>query len=588
MDLFCLHAVIGEAAPLLIGRRLHRAYESDEREIALDFNLRDGRKLLISTDPQRLSIHLTSRPLRGVNPAYSKPRTDSAFPALLKKHLRPRRVTTAELLGYDRVVRLVFSEDRIMDDDPGSDDGSDSLEGEMHLYIQLTGRSADAVLTRGTDAIASLRRRELNHGYVPPSPPTDLFDPFLLSEPQWLAIIERSGSVFDAGLRLIGFTELYARELEYLARKKGAWKALEAIRSGLEYRDSRAFIYSRIPITEFERTIGREDVELILTTIRLEHLSGYAVQEFDSANEAADRYFRLKQSHAEFSAQRRRTRTVLVGSLKKLETLRSKLQAELQNLSSVEISQRRGELLLSNLHQAEKVGDSFLVVDYYQPDAPRIAIPAEGRPTAREAADHYFKLARKARNGRKAIGERIPAIEAEISAKNLLLEKMERCVEPDQLLRLSANTATLRSPSSRSRSTGTETKTKVSEKIPGARRYRTSDGYEVLVGRTDRDNDYLTLRVAKSLDLWFHAADYPGSHVVLRNPKRTTVPQRSIVEAAQLAAKFSQARNDTRVAVNYCEKKFVSKPKGFAPGQVRLSSFKTVMVEPRELDDRVF
>lgn len=588
MDLFCLHAVIGEAAPLLIGRRLLRAYESDEREIALDFNLRDGRKFLVSADPQRLSIHLTSRPLRGVNPAYSKPRTDSAFPALLKKHLRPRRVTNAELLGYDRVVRLVFSEDRIMDEDTGSEDVPDSLEGEIHLYIQLTGRSADAVLTCGTDVIASLRRREINRGYVPPSPPADLFDPFLLSEPQWLAIIERSGSVYNAGLRLIGFTELYARELEYLARQTGEWKALETIRSGLESRDSGAFIYSGIPINEFERTIGREDVELILTTIRLEHLSGFAVHEFGSANEAADRFFSLKQSRAEFSAQRRRARTVLIGSLKKLETLRDKLQSELQNLSSVEISQRRGELLLSNLHQAEKDGDSFLVVDYYQPDTPRIAIPAEGRPTAREAADHYFKLARKARNGRKAIGERIPAIDAEISAKNSLLEKLESCVEPDELLRLSGHVATRRSPSSGSRPTGLESKIKVPEKIAGTRRYLTSDGYEVLVGRTDRDNDYLTMRVAKSFDLWFHAADYPGSHVVLRNPKRTPVPQRSIVEAAQLAAKFSQARNDARVAVNYCEKKFVSKPKGFAPGQVRISSFKTVMVEPRELQDRVF
>src|SRR5262249_42113103 len=107
-------------------------------------------------------------------------------------------------------------------------------------------------------------------------------------------------------------------------------------------------------------------------------------------------------------------------------------------------------------------------------------------------------------------------------------------------------------------------------KIPGVRRYRSSDGYEILVGRADRDNDYLTFRVAKSLDLWFHAADYPGSHVVLRNPQRKPVPPRAITEAAQLAAKFSQARASDRVAVNYCERKFVSKMKGFAPGQVRL------------------
>ena len=119
------------------------------------------------------------------------------------------------------------------------------------------------------------------------------------------------------------------------------------------------------------------------------------------------------------------------------------------------------------------------------------------------------------------------------------------------------------------------------------RRYRSTDGYEILVGRTDRDNDNLTLRVAKSADLWFHAADYPGSHVVLRNPQRREVPMRAIIEAAELAGKFSSARNNAKVAVNYCEKKFVTKPKGFAAGQVRLASFKTVLVEPKESAERL-
>ena len=125
------------------------------------------------------------------------------------------------------------------------------------------------------------------------------------------------------------------------------------------------------------------------------------------------------------------------------------------------------------------------------------------------------------------------------------------------------------------------------EKISGVRRYRSTEGYEILVGRTDRDNDTLTFRIAKSYDLWFHAADYPGSHAVLRNPQRKEVPMSSILEAAQLAAKFSHARENAKVAVNYCERKFITKPKGFAPGQVRLSSFKTVMVEPKEAGERL-
>ncbi len=124
-------------------------------------------------------------------------------------------------------------------------------------------------------------------------------------------------------------------------------------------------------------------------------------------------------------------------------------------------------------------------------------------------------------------------------------------------------------------------------KISGVRRYRTSEGFEILVGRSDQDNDNLTFRVAKSHDLWFHAADYPGSHVVLRNPHRSLPPPGAIQKAAQIAAKFSHARHDSKVAVNYCEKKFVTKLKRAAPGQVRLSSFKTILVEPGEPAERI-
>jgi len=102
------------------------------------------------------------------------------------------------------------------------------------------------------------------------------------------------------------------------------------------------------------------------------------------------------------------------------------------------------------------------------------------------------------------------------------------------------------------------------------------------VGRTARDNDQLTFKVARPNDLWLHAADYPGSHVVVRNPTRKEMPQRTIIEAAQLTAYFSQARKDSKVAVRYTPRKFLSKPKGAAPGLVRLLRFKSMDVEPKE------
>ena len=96
-----------------------------------------------------------------------------------------------------------------------------------------------------------------------------------------------------------------------------------------------------------------------------------------------------------------------------------------------------------------------------------------------------------------------------------------------------------------------------------------------------KDNDYLTFRVAKSNDLWLHAADYPGSHVVVKSKNKLEIPNKTLIEAAQLAAFYSQAREESKVAVHYTLRKFVHKPKGAVAGLVNLASFKTILVEPK-------
>ena len=100
-------------------------------------------------------------------------------------------------------------------------------------------------------------------------------------------------------------------------------------------------------------------------------------------------------------------------------------------------------------------------------------------------------------------------------------------------------------------------------------------------------HDNLTFRVAQPNDLWMHAGDYPGSHVVVRNPTRKEIPHRTIIEAAQLAGRFSQASEDTKVVVHYTERKFLSKPKRAAPGLVRMSRFRSITIEPKESVSRL-
>lgn len=109
------------------------------------------------------------------------------------------------------------------------------------------------------------------------------------------------------------------------------------------------------------------------------------------------------------------------------------------------------------------------------------------------------------------------------------------------------------------------------------------EGWEVVIGKGDADNDTLTFKVAAGVDFWLHVAGVPGSHVIIRNPDRISEPPREVLErAAQLAAFFSKARDGGKVEVHWCRVADVSKPRGFAPGKVMLKSYKSIRVYPKE------
>jgi predicted ribosome quality control (RQC) complex YloA/Tae2 family protein len=574
MENFTLQAITRELALLLKGQRLGKVYQLGATDLALDFRLRDGRWLIVSTDPQRLALYLTRRKLSQLG---AEARAETPFVSLLKKYLAAAPLVGLDQSGYDRVVCFNFAAE--------TEDGGTVRRA---LIVELTGRSANVLLLDQDRVIATLRARAGQlEDYRAPSPPDEKLDPFSIGSERLNDLIAASnGDLAQAAQRyFIGFGPLYARELAARARSAQPEKALHSLLDELYHQPPHPHLYSSVPPDQIRAEIGRADFSLTLAPIPLHHLTDQVATPFATINEAADAYFTLIEERRSFLADYQQLKSALGSKLRKQRELIKKLQRDLDHFTDSEKHQRYGELLLVNLHQVKKTEHGFLVTDFYDEAQPIIEIPAANKSTAREAAEHYFKLARKARHARQAINQRLPEIEREVAQLEAQLSQLATITRRETLIKL-AQQAGISLKQQQSQPTSVPNKTK-EEYLSGVRRYRSSDGYEILVGRTDRDNDELTFRFAKSFDLWFHAADYPGSHVVLRNPQRKPVPPRAITEAAQLAAKFSQARNDAHVAVNYCERKFVSKPKGFAPGQVRLASFKTLLVEPREAGQRI-
>jgi predicted ribosome quality control (RQC) complex YloA/Tae2 family protein len=576
MDNFLLHAITNELNTTLSGLRLGKAYQLGATDLALDFRLRDGRLLYLSTDPQRLALYLTARSARQFD---LEARHDLAFPALLKKYLGGAQLLDVEKLGYDRVVTFHFAAE--------TDEGQPV---QRALVCSLIGRAANVFLLEDQRIIATLREvTALPESYRAPAPPPDKLDPFLITPEALTKLVTETigGLAAAAQQHLLGFTALYAAELAHRATKTDVHAALTELLDELFEQPPHPALYASAPLEELRHDLGRPGVTLTLSPIALTHLTARVIP-FPTINQAADAYFTLLDERRGFQSLRQQLHSQLTAKLKKQRALHTNLTRERDGFSRGETHQRYGELLLANLQQTQKTATGFVVTDFYDEALSQITIPTAAKPTAQEAAEHYFKLARKARHGLQSLSQRLPQVEADIANLERQLAQLDQLTQRAELAAFAQACGLRPLPNFEPRAKAKpQTKKAKPEKIAGMRQYRSSDGYEILVGRTDRDNDTLTFRVAKSFDLWFHVADYPGSHVLIRNPKRQPVPTRTITEAAQLAAQFSHARLDTRVVVNYCERKFVTKQKGFAPGQVRLSSFKTVLVEPREAGERI-
>ena len=298
-----------------------------------------------------------------------------------------------------------------------------------------------------------------------------------------------------------------------------------------------------------------------------------------SISDALDAIYLEREADQLFRSKTETARRGLERQLTKKQTLISRLRADLDSHGDAEKWKLYGDLLLANLSTAKRFGNRVVVSDFFQEDVPAIEIQVDENASLTDAAQKYFKRYSKAQSASNEIQRRIQTVEGEIVSIRQKQAELERAIKERDETYFAQPAAKPKASTSR----------KEKQKFAGAREFTSSDGFQILVGKRAADNDQLTFRVAGSLDLWLHAADYPGSHVVVRNPNRKDIPQKTLLEAARLAAFYSSGKTQPKAAVHYTQKKFVNKPKGAAPGLVRLASFKTILVEPsipKELDQK--
>ncbi|MFZ5827898.1 MAG: Rqc2 family fibronectin-binding protein [Bacillota bacterium] len=575
-DSTVMRAVVAELNERLLGGRISKIYQPEPDELALlCYSGGANYRLLLSGNPRQPRLHLTA--IEKKNPP-----APPTFCMLLRKYIEGGRITAIRQVGRDRICRITVS----VTDELGN-------PAEYILVAEVMGKHSNVVLLgphgRIVDAVRRVteevnRHRELLPGlpYLPP-PPVDKLDPAALTGsalaaepgdptgPAWQFLLDRVDGLgpmlAKEAVARAGYptdAPLGQTSLERLAAAVGELALLQRYEPRLLYDEQ-----------------GRLKEFHVLPLI---HWPGREQTGFDSISGCLDAYYGGRAEEEKFRALR--------GSLAKLvrdETGRvsRKLKAQRESLRTAESAESyrlQGELITANLWQIKKGDEAATVVNYYEPDGGEMVIPLDPTLTPAENAQAYYRRYQKARSGLAMIQEQLARSEAELAyleQVEVALDEASSLPDLEEIRRelIAEGYIGERREAKDKRVQKGDGNAKEQKAAPPLT-IRSSDGLEIWVGRNNRQNDYLTMKLAAPHDLWFHTKEIPGSHVILRVPPGRAVPERAIHEAAALAAYHSKARHSSGVPVDYTLRKHVRKPSGARPGMVIYDNQKTLWVTP--------
>lgn len=295
---------------------------------------------------------------------------------------------------------------------------------------------------------------------------------------------------------------------------------------------------------------------------------------FGSLNEAAAFMFAEFWPVLDLERRRERLAGAVERRLRRTETAMEKVRAEIEDARGAEEYRKKGQLLISRQDAVTKGATSVTIPDY--DGSSEVVIEIDPRLSPRRNAEVLFRKAKKAERRAEKAPVRLGELEEKAAALRADTEAVARATS-DDMTELEEHLLPRRQ--------APPTKRQAAERAR-FRTYRISGGWEVLVGKSNRDNDILTHRIAKPSDLWFHARQVAGSHVVLRKSGEKAEPDRqAILEAAAIAAFHSKAGKSSKVSVCYTEKRHVRKARGGPPGTAVVARENVVMVRPKIPDD---
>ena len=567
LDAICLQGVVGELAPQLIGSRIEKIQQPARDQIIL--LLRGSRRLFLNAGANQPRLHLTEQ-LRD-NP--SKP---PMFCMLLRKHLSGGIIESVRQEPLERVVTLTVLASDEMGERSRFTLVWEGMPRRANLILcDRDGRIIDCL--RRVDLEAEQDRQVLPGLFYRLPTRQDKRSPLSVTEEEFAALLGRAAP--DApldGWLLDTFTAispLVARELT--VRACGSTDAPAS--QGNALWD----VFSRWQRAVNEKTftptlIKRNGSLADFTYGPVTQYGTYAETEvYDSFSHLLDDFYE-KREQAERVKQK--GRDLLKTATTARDRVRRKLAAQEKELAAcLDRDHLRicGELITANLYRMERGQSRLTAQNYYDENCADVDIPLDVRLSPQENAARYFKQYAKAKTAEKYLTAQLQRGREELQYLESVLQELAQAESEQDFNDIRTELTDggyLR---------GRGKKQPGFQRASKPREFRSSAGVRILVGRNNRQNDRLTTKDADKRDIWLHTQKIHGSHVILCTGGAEPDEQ-SLMEAASLAAYFSQAQDSTKVPVDYTPVKFVKKPAGAKPGMVVYTTYQTMLADPDE------
>ena len=573
LDGVFLHLVKQEME-FLVGSRVDRIHQPSREQIIIGLRYRGGSsKLLISAGADSARINITSADI-------DNPVSPPMFCMLMRKHLGGARLLGLRQDGFERILFLDFEATNELGDIVSLTLACEIMGKYSNLIlINQDGNIVDSI--RRVDAGMS-RARLVLPGMKYELPPRE--KRLLLTDVEENDIIHalnknNSGSLSKILLTLFeGISPVIAREWVFYAARGNEIDISQIdddIRSRLIFAIKQTA--DRIRNTNLYYSILRttEGIPKDFSFIKIMQYGTMMVaQEMSGACQLLDYYYAARDNDSRIRQRANDLFRLLMSLTDRISKRIANQKDELLLCSKKDDYRLMGDLLSANIYKINKGDKSVVLENFYDENSAECEINLDERLTPSQNVQKYYHEYKKLVTAEKKLSEQIKKGEDELEYIESVFDSLTRARTDSDIVELRIELA----------EQGYIRSGKMKGKPPKEQpplKFISSDGFVIVVGRNNRQNDKLTLKTADKNDIWFHTHDIPGSHVILLTNGMEPSEQ-TLSEAAMLAAYHSKAKNSSQVPVDYTRVKYVKKPSGAKPGMVIFTNNTTLYIKPDE------